>query len=178
MAANPLRAAEAMPTTNGIAVPAGSPPLAISRALYAAAPPITGMLRRKEYLAADSRSSRTARPVTMVIPERDTPGQRAKACATPMRMASVQVRASRSRSRRARWSTAYMIRAKTIIMMAMIHGLPSRSSMKLSRATPRMAAGIVLTMRSQAKRASGSARLRLVMLRAQALSSRPISRQK
>ena len=41
-----------------------------------------------------------------------------------------------------------------------------------------MAAGIVLTMRSQASRASGSARLRLEMLRTQALSSRPISRQK
>ena len=37
---------------------------------------------------------------------------------------------------------------------------------------------MVLTMRSQASLPSGSARLRLAMLRTQAPSSRPISRQK
>ncbi len=50
--------------------------------------------------------------------------------------------------------------------------------MKLSRATPMIAAGMVLTISSQASLASGSARLRLDMLRAHAASRRPISRQK
>ena len=50
--------------------------------------------------------------------------------------------------------------------------------MKPSNATPTSAAGMVLTMSSHASLPSGSARLRLEMLRTQAPISRPSSRQK
>ncbi len=50
--------------------------------------------------------------------------------------------------------------------------------MKLSKTTPRKAAGMVLTKSSQASLASGSARLRLAMLRTQAATSLTTSRQK
>ncbi len=112
------------------------------------------------------------------MPERETPGRRASAWATPMSSASSQVSASRSRSSFATWSIRYMKPAKTISATPIIHGLPSVLVMKSSSRTPANAAGTVLTMRSQARRASGSPRLRLEMLRTQARMSRPISRQK
>ena len=76
------------------------------------------------------------------------------------------------------WSMRYMKPAKTIIATPIIHGLPSVLVMKSSNRTPTIAAGIVLTMSSHASLLSGSARLRLAMLRTQAPMSRPISRQK
>ena len=83
-----------------------------------------------------------------------------------------------SRSSLAMWSMRYMKPAKTIIATPIIHGLPSRSVMKSSKSTPTNAAGMVLTMSSHASLASGSARLRLAMLRTQAPTSLTISRQK
>ena len=85
-----------------------------------------------------------------MMPERETPGRSASACATPMRTASNQLRASRSRSSFARWSIRYMKPAKTIIATPIIHGLPSVLVMKSSKATPTSAAGMVLTMSSHA----------------------------
>jgi hypothetical protein len=50
-----------------------------------------GAERRKENLAAASRSSPRARPAVMVEPERETPGMTAPAWARPMRRASLSV---------------------------------------------------------------------------------------
>ena len=68
--------------------------------------------------------------------------------------------------------------AKTIMATPIIQGLPSALVMKSSKATPTSAAGMVLTMSSQASLPSGSARLRLEMLRTQAPIRLTISRQK
>ena len=52
------------------------------------APAISGVERRKENLVAASRVNPRNRPVVIVMPERDTPGKSAKACALPMMIAS------------------------------------------------------------------------------------------
>ena len=125
---------------------------------------------RNENRAAASLVSPTARPAVIVIPDRDTPGWRARAWATPTvsaeRMVSPRIRFVCGALR----STRYRTTANTASITAISHGCPSLSSIVLSNAAPTTRPGIVPITRYQARRSSVCRMLRREIERTSALT--------
>ena len=85
-AAHPTKNEERNPATRGrvSTLPPKSPFMRSSRAL----PRIGGSTMRNENCAISSFRFPSSRPVAIVVPERDSPGMVAAACAKPMMKAS------------------------------------------------------------------------------------------
>ena len=112
-----------------------------------------------------------------MIPERETPGISASACAQPIPKAP-QSPTSSIVFRSGRRSASQRTPAKTARKIAICHGSPRCSAISDSPAAPTSAAGTVATATTQAVRSAGL-RIRLrAMLPANAPASSRMSRQK
>src|SRR5207247_52575 len=136
------------------------------------APRITGVASRNENRAASWWRRPAIRPPPMVTPEREMPGMKASAWHAPTmaaarklmrsadaKCASCSVRDAPRSVRRRRNSKPSMSRPLTIRKPAATYGLANNDLILLSRKTPRMAAGMVPTSSSMARR-SESLRIR------------------
>src|SRR6266478_516291 len=107
--------------------------------LAATAPAISGAESKNENRVAASRVKFRNSPAVMVIPERDTPGHNATACATPIPIASPKFDCSSLRACVALESAHHISRATRIIDTPMMAGVRRCSSICLSNSLPRMA---------------------------------------
>src|SRR5450756_2778105 len=94
---NPVTAEVMNPAANAPGVPAPSPCLTSSIASHTPAPPMMGAAIMKANFAAASLFKPENMPADMVMPERDTPGARARTCANPTAVSYTHLRAHETR---------------------------------------------------------------------------------
>ena len=132
-----------MPMTNENASRAGKMLQLMSKNSNTPAPNTAGILSKKENLAASVRFNFTLIPATMVMPERDTPGINANACAQPIYNALPIPRPVKSCSCLPNRSTRKNKTAPTTNVATSTHALLNRSSIKPAKTTPMIAAGML-----------------------------------
>src|SRR5918996_1605276 len=178
MASSPLAAAAIIPTTKGPVEPGGRSPRSTSVTPFQSeAPKTIGMRSKKEMRAAESRSRPRKRAAVIVMPERDTPGMRARLCARPTATAVPAPRADISRRGGVR-SAIHRTTPKTARKTAICHGSPRWSAMRSSPSAPIAAAGTVAIATNHAIRSSAVSTRRRRTLPIQAATRRTTSRQK